>query len=146
MLENLILIKINLQNDFKIEERTRERIEKNLKIRLFKSVLWNIKPVELKIFIKDILESQVDQKYYLSGKLQERFEQYLKNKESKIVAMRSYPRTGTNDVNRTQNLEPRDDGCSNTLTNVQKDNLVLENSKEIQGIQLDISGKGHRSE
>lgn len=83
-------------------------------------------PVELKIFIKDILEPQVDAKYYLSPLLQERFAKYLEEKESKIVAMRSYPRTSSNDENREQQLEPRDDGCSNTITNVQKDNLVYD--------------------
>lgn len=205
-------------------------------------------PTELKIFIKDILETEVDPKYYLSGKLQERFNKYLEDKnaklgkdnpaildlynhkiktdgtsitlsdpchnnlrliegESNIVAMRSYPRTGKDDENRTQNIEPREDGCSNTITNVQKDNLVFDNatnkateqvyevnpendmerpsyiqyqngnhseahrvynvdgisqtmkpgglkvyiqgeecSAEIKGIQLDVSGKGHRSE
>lgn len=40
-------------------------------------------PVELKIFIKDILEPQVDSKYYLSPLLQERFAKYLEEKEKK---------------------------------------------------------------
>jgi DNA (cytosine-5)-methyltransferase 1 len=35
---------------------------------------------ELKIFIKDILETEVDEKYYLSDKLQGRFNEYIKNK------------------------------------------------------------------
>lgn len=123
-------------------------------------------PRELKIFIKDILESEVDKKYYLSPLLQERFTKYLEDKQDKIirgrpimpyekgkrelnyteykdvcptlsqncaagdqmniVAMRSYPRTGTDDIDRQQQLEPREDGCSNTLTNVQKDNLVYD--------------------
>lgn len=99
-------------------------------------------PTELKIFIKDILEDEVDKKYYLSEKLQERFAKYLNDKNiiinpynkcqsettsgtigtsvggstsktaqvvkvenrvvnlqhensKEIVAMRSYPRTGT---------------------------------------------------
>jgi site-specific DNA-cytosine methylase len=124
------------------------------------------KPTELKIFIKDILEPQVDSKYYLSPKLQERFAKYLEEKnkklgnepaildlynhkvkedgtsitlsnpchnnlrliESSCVAMRSYPRTGPKeqDGDRIQNIEPRLDGCSNTLSSVQKDNLVFD--------------------
>lgn len=83
-------------------------------------------PRELKIFIKDILEQEVDKKYYLSPLLQERFAKYLEDKESNIVAMRSYPRTGIDDIDRQQQLESREDGCSNTLTNVQKDNLVYD--------------------
>lgn len=133
----------------------------------FEEFKW-IEPVELKIFIKDILEENVDSKYYLSEKLQERFSKYLEEKnkklgkqepaildlynhkvkedgtsitlsdpchnnlrliegESKIVAMRSYPRSGTReeDGDRFQNLEEREDGCSNSLTSIQKDNLVF---------------------
>jgi len=101
-------------------------------------------PVELKIFIKDILESEVDKKYYLSENAINRlfnngqgfhssicqtisptiFAQQHKISRGMCIAMRSYPRSGKNDLNRKQNLEPRYDGCSNTLTNVQKDNLV----------------------
>jgi DNA (cytosine-5)-methyltransferase 1 len=42
-------------------------------------------PVELEIFIKDILEPQVDSKYYLSPLLQERFAKYLEDKQDKII-------------------------------------------------------------
>ena len=130
-------------------------------------------PVELKIFIKDILEENVDPKYYLSEKLQERFAKYLEDKNricnlqprsptrpsllknpsaggsglltkndgtcycidqnntQGIVAMRSYPRSGTKeeDGERFQNLEEREDGCSNSLTSVQKDNLVFDKAQ-----------------
>ena len=130
-------------------------------------------PTELKIFIKDILEPQVDEKYYLSEKLQERFKKYLEDKNrivnlqprqgkgiggkgiiSKddgttycldsgncqgIVAMRSYPRTGTDDENRFQNIEPREDGCSNTLSSVQKDNLVYEAGRKEWRTHEDLS-------
>lgn len=40
---------------------------------------------ELKIFIKDILEEQVDEKYFLSELLQERFRKYLEDKENKLL-------------------------------------------------------------
>jgi len=159
-------------------------------------------PVELKIFIKDILEPSVDQKYYLSEKLQERFRNYLIEKNNKIgkenpaildlynkkvktdgtsitltephhnnlrliegtivnlqprmgkgiggkgiiskndgtaycvdkccgqgiVAMRQRDRHGKNEP-KEQQLEPREDGCSNTITSVQKDNLVYESHR-----------------
>jgi len=119
-------------------------------------------PIELKIFIKDILEEQVDKKYYLSEKLQERFSKYLEEKNrivnlqprmgkgiggkgiiSKndgtaycvdkccgqgIVAMRQRDRHDKNEE-REQQLEPRNDGCSNSLTSVQKDNLVYESHR-----------------
>jgi DNA (cytosine-5)-methyltransferase 1 len=147
---------------------------------------------ELKIFIKDILEPVVDEKYYLSEKMQERFNNYLISKTTKTrdveeaisyaqsradtenkpiqldtyhlkhgeirpistycpdnqdvhrclqagepkeilvlpsaVSLRTYPRTGTKEVDgeRHQNIEPRKDGCSNTLSSVQKDSLVAE--------------------
>jgi DNA (cytosine-5)-methyltransferase 1 len=52
---------------------------------------------------------------------------YEKNKRN-IVAVRSYPRTGTKeqDGDRIQNIEPRKEKVANTLTGVQKDNLLGE--------------------
>ncbi len=43
---------------------------------------------ELKITIKNILEDEVDKKYYLSELMQKRFQKYLIEKETKIMAMR----------------------------------------------------------
>lgn len=106
------------------------------------------KPVELKIFVKDILEDDVEQKYFLSEKVIKRLfnsddlinkfsiinpeiaisevaRQYANWKGNFIVAMRSCPRTGRNNENRIQSIEPRFDGCSNSITSVQKDNLVM---------------------
>jgi DNA (cytosine-5)-methyltransferase 1 len=103
---------------------------------------------ELKIFIKDILEPVVGEKYYLSEKMQERFAKYLADKEQSVCAMRG--RNPDNSKSRVsglpteQQLEFKEDGCSNTLTNVQKDNLVYEN--KIKREQLDISGKGYSSQ
>ena len=138
-------------------------------------------PIKLKIFIKDILEEQVDKKYYLSQLLQERFKKYLEDKETKIirgrpkmpyehgkreleykeykdicptlsencamgdqkniVAMRSYPRTNNpkqdKEDGRFQNFEPREDGCSNSLTSVQKDNLIITGFQEHQSVKID---------
>jgi len=42
-------------------------------------------PFPLTIFIKDILETNVDKKYYLSEKLQERFSKYLQDKECQKI-------------------------------------------------------------
>ena len=115
---------------------------------------------ELKVFVKDILEEEVDSKYYLTEK------QISKGKErSKIIGKklddninRDYGlclcarnhKRGINDMNlicasrgrnpddpsdRTpgipteQTIEFRDDGCSNCLTTVQKDNYVYREDK-----------------
>ena len=48
-------------------------------------------PVELKIFIKDILEQDVEDKYYLSEKMQERFKEYL---DKKLQVDNLQPRNG----------------------------------------------------
>jgi len=125
---------------------------------------------ELKIFLKDILEREVDERYYLKQEQVERllirtetiinskepeiFDIYnkkiiengtcptlsdpchnnLRLVETKCVAMRSYPRTGTKeqDGERHQRIEPRKDGCTNTLTAVQKDNLIQEPKIQIK--------------
>lgn len=103
-------------------------------------------PEELKIFVKDILEENVDEKYYLndnfvrrlmeSSDVKKKFSainpevaitetarQYSNYKGNFIVAMRQRDRHGKNEE-RGQTLEPRADGCSNTITSVQKDNLL----------------------
>ena len=107
---------------------------------------------KLNIFIKDILETEVDEKYYLSEKLQERFSKYLEEKNS-VVNLQ--PRQGKGvggkgTISKSdgttycldsgncqaivamcgredgQELEPRQNGCSNSLTSVQKDNLIYD--------------------
>lgn len=49
-------------------------------------------PFALTIFIKDILEKEVDKKYYLSEKLQERFSKYLENKGKDLEKENISPR------------------------------------------------------
>lgn len=51
-----------------LEKKTREKLSKNLNINLISSFLQNVEQEELKIFLKDILEDEVDEKYYLSEK------------------------------------------------------------------------------
>lgn len=153
---------------------------------------------ELKIFIKDVLEQEVDKKYLLKEhqvkKLLEGIEKKnrfmqskLQNKDYafalkgrdykepkvvqidssgkgfnsqndriynaegvmcalpssiggdklKIFALRSYPRTNNPEQDkrdgRFQNMEVRDDGCSNSLTGIEKDNLVIDNRYKDKG-------------
>jgi len=58
-------------------------------------------------------------------------ETYFEKKKRNIIASRSYPRTGTRDKdgNRYQNFEPQKEDCCNSLTNVQKDNLLNDCNK-----------------
>jgi len=137
---------------------------------------------KLKLFLKNILEDDIDPKYYLSTKAikgilksnySERQPQtnnvcgtlkcggdvkciYVadfrndeglrirknglspclsasKNSETEpsrmppfIVASRSFPRNCSNEEERKQQLEPRHDGTTNTISTVQKDNYVLQ--------------------
>ena len=52
-----------------------------------------------------------------------------------IAASRSYPRTGTKEIDgeRKQQIEPRFDGCTNTISTIQKDNLVMNTITEAFG-------------
>jgi DNA-cytosine methyltransferase len=80
---------------------------------------------ELKIFIKDILEPEVDKKYYLSSLLQERFRKYLEDKQNEVHSL--YPRSSTTGKGGTGHLS-KNDGTSYAVDtgNCQaiKDNLV----------------------
>lgn len=93
-------------------------------------------PKDRRIFLKDILENEVDKRYYLSQKqirhlIQLDFEnagtsvttQSVINGMAYCVAFRGRfnPDTGRNE----QNPEIRTDGKTNTLTTVQKDNMVI---------------------
>lgn len=104
-------------------------------------------PEDEGVFIRDILDRDIDEKYYVSDKALEGMVNRVKKgfggcvvfpdgksntllvgPESRdrnlIVASRG--RLGADGVTR-QNLEPRTDGKSNCLTTVQKDNLLIEN-------------------
>ena len=155
--------------------------------------------------LKDILEEQVDEKYYLSQEIQDRFK--LNGKadenrnelnavgssapESRTIGQRDIT-YGVNGVMSTltatdykqpkqiidngairgrynengkieQKLELREDGCTNTLTTVEKDNVVIERKlnkdffidtkgrcqqfeEKLNYIQWDTSGKGYASQ
>ena len=92
--------------------------------------------------LKDVLEEQVDKKYYLSQKIQDRYE--LNGKSE-------------------QKLELRDGGFTNTLNTVEKDNVIVERKlnkdffidskgrcqqfeEKSNYIQWDTSGKGYASQ
>lgn len=116
-------------------------------------------PEDEGIFICDILEDNVDKKYYLSQKALEGLINHARVNAEKdngfgarivspdgkantllqrcykdgtdnlIVASRG--RTGPDGITR-QNLEPRTDGKSNCLTTVQKENLVIEDGSTLR--------------
>jgi site-specific DNA-cytosine methylase len=73
---------------------------------------------ELKIFIKDILEDEVDEKYYLSEKMQERFRKYLEEKNEKLGEKEST-------ILDVYNKKIKTDGCSICLSDPCHNNLRL---------------------
>ena len=111
-------------------------------------------PVPLEKKLKDMLEPQVDEKYYLSADKVEKLTTQLKEKEvsntircggngsldgkhtwdivTEPLCAASRGRNPDNPSNRTagspneQMLEINYSGCTNTLTSVQKDNYVVE--------------------
>lgn len=102
--------------------------------------------------LKDVLEESVEDKYYLSQEMQDRFKLSGKSDEDRNSEGRY-----------EQKLELRDDGCTNTLTTVEKDNVVVERKlnrgffidtkgrcqqfeEKENYIQWDVSGKGYASQ
>lgn len=89
------------------------------------------KPEELKIRLKDILEDEVDEKYYISQDKVQKFVKSFENLETPCIAA-SRGRNPENPSDRTvgapteQRLEINTQGTSNTITTVQKDNYVVE--------------------
>lgn len=96
-------------------------------------------PIPLKKKLKDYLEDNVDEKYYINNEKADKLirqlidnggTQQIKVCESQIVAVRG--RNPDNPSDRTvgspteQRLEVNTQGMSNCLTSVQKDNLVME--------------------
>lgn len=128
-------------------------------------------PIKLELRLKDILEKEVDEKYYLSDKMLNGFLKHNENHEEKGTGFKWKPRDingvasclranaslaptdnavvepfivasrGINPENpsdRTagspteQRLESKTDGCTNTLTTVQKDNYVVDHKLRIR--------------
>ena len=124
-------------------------------------------PIPLEKKLKDILEENVDEKYFLSEKAlkcflskgtgkyprRERFLQNINRKNQDIgnsVTTRAGSRPTDNFVvasrgrgekgNITQHLEPRYDGTTNTITTVQKDNYVAIRTANKKGYDLATEG------
>lgn len=106
-------------------------------------------PEKLTTFVKDLLESDVSEKYYLKqSQLDMINSKFLKSgsrdcvlSESFIVASRKAERNKVK-VDRIfdgQQLEPKFDGISNTITTFQKDNYLFE--PKIVGHSRDETGK-----
>lgn len=107
-------------------------------------------PQELKLRVKDMLEPEVDDKYYLTGEGAQRLIQAYATRineaitEPVICASRGRNPADLSDraagARTEQHLEPKNDGTSNTITTVSKDNLLLEPKIKIIG-----STNGHQS-
>ena len=102
-------------------------------------------PIPLDKCIKDILEEQVDDKYYLSDELVDRFkksinkDKYPFGKEIELPCIgASRGRNPENPSSRVagepteQRLEINTNGTSNTITTVQKDNYAIEENFKIR--------------
>lgn len=109
-------------------------------------------PIKLEKRLKDVLESNVDEKYYLSDKIIDtfirrnainsekgngsKFEPTDGEKYAKAITTRAGGRADDNYIQEPlcvaqrgrengQNLEINETGCTNTLTSVQKDNYII---------------------
>lgn len=131
-------------------------------------------PKDKGILLKDILEAEVDDKYYLSDKMNAWLDKHAikrgvdvkrldgnqkagcitstaqvkQNLTTDYICVASRGRDPENPSNREkglnteQRLEPRNDGKTNCLTSVQKDNLVFTKNY----LQYDLNGLGNGSQ
>lgn len=97
-------------------------------------------PTVLNKCIKDVLEDCVDEKYYISNEVIKKF---IPNKNFSTGAIRGrYNNKGEIE----QRLELRNDNITNTITTVQKDNVILENKiLDVGFIKKSQNGKKHQS-
>lgn len=75
-------------------------------------------PEDRGILLKDILEEEVDEKYFLSDKMIECLKGRVKTEKFRAGIVKEQRKN-------IQQLEPREDGKTNCLTTVQKDNLII---------------------
>lgn len=68
--------------------------------------------------LRDILEEEVDEKYFLSDKMIECLKGRVKTEKFRAGIVKEQRKN-------IQQLEPREDGKTNCLTTVQKDNLII---------------------
>ena len=112
-------------------------------------------PFKLEKRLKDILEDKVDEKYYLFEKCIKGFEQHNKNHIAKNTGFLFKPKTGEDIgccVRSNSALAPTDntilevgENISNTLTSVQKDNLLVEPKVEQIGNIVDDTNIGFKN-
>lgn len=74
-------------------------------------------PEDRGILLKDILEEEVDEKYFLSDKMIECLKGRVKTEKFRAGIVKEQRKN-------IQQLEPREDGKTNCLTTVQKDNQI----------------------
>ncbi len=94
---------------------------------LFGEVYTDIpQPEDKDILLRDILEEEVDEKYFLSDKaiLAPKRTEYGKSIRKDYESGKVKEKRGN-----IQRLEPRLDGKTNCLTSVQKDNLILQRAR-----------------
>lgn len=118
---------------------------------LFGEVYSDIpQPEDKGIFLQDILEKEVDEKYYISGKCLDYIKGYREEKKyTQINGKKSLPamarqysswngdyvcvamrgREAPALQKNVQKLESRNDGKTNCLTSVDKDNLILQRAR-----------------
>lgn len=98
-------------------------------------------PEDRGILLRDILEEEVDEKYFLSDKMIECLKGRVKTNNDPIcVAMRGREHDNPSEQRKNiQQLEPREDGKTNCLTTVQKDNLIV-----VSGTIRSFGGKHFR--
>lgn len=93
------------------------------------------KALETDLRVKDILEDNVDESYYLSDKYLETFCKTGKVWKGMSGVVGDIKKLAHTITTNKQQLEPRTDGCSNTLTTVQKDNLIIEPDKIVAALR-----------
>lgn len=98
-------------------------------------------PIPLEKKLKDVLEKEVDEKYYLPDNKAKtlKFSDISKTVRSSGPAN---PSDRTAGVLTEQRLEPRFDGTTNTITTVQKDNYVAIRTANRTGYDLATDGDG----
>ena len=128
------------------------------------------KPKDKGILLKDVLEIEVEEKYFISDTMINRIKRtnngercfttadkalclsagyHKQGRDNQyIVASRGRnpenPKSRESGLNTEQMLEPRNDGKTNTLTSVQKDNLLLDKSPCLHGFEHGTNGQLNR--
>jgi DNA (cytosine-5)-methyltransferase 1 len=147
-----ILSKLGYTNYWKVLNAKDYGVPQNRKRVFVVSILNSQQPyyfpkaIETNLRVKDILEGYVDESYYLSDKYLDTFHKtgrVWKGMSGVVGNIKKLAHTITTNkgdglkiaVIYQQQLEPRTDGCSNTLTTVQKDNLIIEPDKVVAALR-----------